>query len=261
VSYADFITLLFAFFVLMYANSQSDKSKAKQLSEAVSDALSNNHMAARLAAILGGVPDDSGSGNAARNGPGGAKSFPRDIKHPDPMNREVPEKTPELTPSLQTLTANLQSDIQMGKIRLSLEDRGLVISLNQAAFFPSGADTIEQSALPSLEKIAAVMQALPNSVRLEGHTDSRPVRNSRFRNNWELSSARAIAVLDVLTTKYQIDRRRLAVSGYAETASIDSNETEEGRARNRRVDIVVLTDKAMASEPSKSPAPTSAAQK
>jgi chemotaxis protein MotB len=94
--------------------------------------------------------------------------------------------------------------------------------------------------MKSIEKIASVIRDLPNPVRLEGHTDSVPIHNQRFPSNWELSAARSIAMLQVLTGQYGIPNNRFAVAGYAETKPIDTNESEEGRTHNRRVDIVIL---------------------
>jgi chemotaxis protein MotB len=250
VSYADFMTLLFAFFVVMYATSQSDKGKAKQISEAVSQALDNNHVVVRLAALLSGA--SAPKGNTAGDKPGAATTDGQKGKDGSAkMEKPIDPKAPpaDLSASLKQLTAELKKEIDAGKIRLSLEARGLVVSLTQAAFFPSGTDAIDPSAMESLGKIAAVARLLPNGIRLEGHTDSQPIHSVRFRNNWDLSAARAIAVLDVLNTKFNVPRERLAISGYAETAAIDTNDTEEGRARNRRVDIVVLTEQSMASQP------------
>jgi chemotaxis protein MotB len=88
-------------------------------------------------------------------------------------------------------------------------------------------------------------------VRLEGFTDSKPIHNSRFRSNWELSVARSIAMLELLRQKYGIAARRLSVAGYAENAPVDSNDSEEGRARNRRVDLVILSSEAVKSEPAR----------
>jgi chemotaxis protein MotB len=102
-----------------------------------------------------------------------------------------------------------------------------------------------------LAKIAEVMSGLPNAVRLEGHTDSRPIHTSRFRSNWELSAARSIAMLEVLNQRYQIPLERMCVAGYAENAPADTNDTEEGRAHNRRVDVVLLTSEGEATEPHK----------
>ena len=134
-------------------------------------------------------------------------------------------------------------------MRVSLEARGLVVSLQQATFFPSGEDAIDPATYPSLEKVATAIRQLPNPVRLEGHTDAMPIHTTRFRSNWELSAARAIAVLDLLTGRFQVPVQRLAVAGYAETIPIASNETEQGRSRNRRVDIVILSRQQLVNEP------------
>jgi chemotaxis protein MotB len=100
-----------------------------------------------------------------------------------------------------------------------------------------------------LTKIAEVVQSLPNPVRLEGHSDSRPIHTPRFRSNWDLSAARAIAMLELLRDRFQVPPSRMAVAGYADNSPADTNDTEEGRAHNRRVDLVLLTIGGMAREP------------
>ena len=234
VSYADFITLLFAFFVVMFASSQTDKARAKQISEAVEKALDNGKsvgMPAAVAKILGGTVDDKGQGNAMMKGPGGAQH----------SAKEIPEDSVvELMPSLQRLSKELQEEIKDGKLEMNMEARGLVISLKQSAFFPSGQDGLDQKNLPTLKKVADVIRILPNSIQLEGHTDAVPIHNTRFKSNWELSCARAIAVMDVLCDTFALERGRFSVVGRAETAPLDTNDTPEGRARNRRVDIIIL---------------------
>ena len=121
--------------------------------------------------------------------------------------------------------------------------------MREAAFFASGDDAVASTSFPMFAKIAAVVQPLSNQVRLEGHTDAIPIHNSRFRNNWGLSAARGIAVLELLCTRYAVSPARMAVAGYAENAPADTNETEEGRAHNRRVDLVLLTVEGQNSEP------------
>jgi chemotaxis protein MotB len=238
ISYADFITLLFAFFVVMFASSQTDKGKAQQVSESVQRALEEKQVAAALALILGGTAGKKGPGNAMMKGPGGTK--PR---------KDEEKMAAELKHSLDVLQAQLKAEIDAGKMEITLEPRGLVLSLREAAFFPSGGDGIAPETLPILEKIAVAIQKLTNPVRLEGHTDAVPIHNSRFRSNWELSAARSIAMLEVLAGRFGLPRNRMAVAGYAETAPVASNDTEEGRARNRRVDIVILNPFGAASEP------------
>src|SRR5260370_33084452 len=151
-----------------------------------------------------------------------------------PGGDKVLSNEPGLDRALQSLNQALKGEISKGSVEVSLQQRGLVISLKQATFFPSGEDVIASEAYSSVERVARVIRGLPNPVRLEGHTDSVPISNSRFRNNWVLSAARAIAVLDLLSGTLDVARARLAVVGYAETVPIDTNETAAGRARNRR---------------------------
>jgi chemotaxis protein MotB len=234
VSYADFITLLFAFFVVMFASSQTDKARAKQVSEAVAKALDNGSSISvppAVAKVLGGTVDDKGQGNAMMKGPGGAQRVSKDAQ---------PDKVIELMPSLDRLNKELEAEVREGKIEIRMEPRGLVISLRQSAFFSSGTDSLDQSNLPIIRKLAELIATLPNSIQLEGHTDSIPIHNGRFKSNWELSCARAIAVLETFCGTFQLSRTRFSVVGRADTLPIDSNETPDGRARNRRVDVVIL---------------------
>jgi len=238
VSYADFITLLFAFFVVMFASAQADHGKASRVSESVRKALEEGQVKAVVAAILGGTKVDKGQGNAMMKGPGGTQ----------PAARES-QSSADLAPSLESLRAALRVEIAKGQLQVALEKRGLVISLREAAFFASGEDTVYPGTYPSIGKIARAIEGLPNQVRLEGHTDSVPIHNSRFRNNWELSAARAIAMLELLVSRFDIPPQRLAVAGYADTVPAESNETAEGRAHNRRVDIVILNEFGASPEP------------
>ena len=246
VSYADLMTLMFAFFVVMFASSQTDKGRAKQVSDSVESALASGGMTAAVREVLGGTVDEKGKGNAMMKGPGGSN------KSTAPNSKTVAE----LAPSMQFLTKELQSEIKTGKIELRLEARGLVVSLRQAAFFPSGEDTIDVKTFPTMDKIASTIKGLPNSVRLEGHTDSVPIHTARYRSNWELSAARAIAMLELLTTRYGVPRERFAIAGYAETVPVGSNETNEGRAHNRRVDVVILNQRVVIPEPSAQRSPS-----
>jgi chemotaxis protein MotB len=238
VSYADFITLLFAFFVVMFAATQ--KNQAKQVSASVREALEHGQLSAVLNTALG-----RGKHEAAKT-----------PVVPDPrLTRETPpasatERAPaDLTKSLAKLQDGLAEELKSGKVRVWLDARGLTISLREAGFFESGDAAVEPASLPAIGKIAAVIRDLPNSVRLEGHTDARPIHTSRFHSNWELSTARAIAMLELLRDRFEIPTGSMAVAGYGENVPVDTNETEEGRAHNRRVDLVILSAEGMKSEP------------
>lgn len=206
ISYADFVTLLFGFFVVMFASSTANTDKAKRVSEAVENALSG-----------------------------------RSSSHMKPEH--------DLTSSLRLLENQLAPEIHAGNVKMSLQQRGLVVTLSDAGFFKPGDDTIEPSSYPAFEKLAAALRKLPNPVRLEGHTDATPIHSPRFRSNWDLSTARALAVLTLLEETHGIARARLSAAGYADTVPVESNATESGKARNRRVDLVVLSGSGMAGQP------------
>lgn len=242
VSYADFITLLFAFFVVMFATSQTDKGKAQQVSDSVKRALEGEKMSQVVAAILGGTVTDKGKGNAMSRGPGGATK---------PVEDKKDEKLAELLPALKVLSEELKKEIEAGRIQISMQARGLVVSFNQAALFAPGEEVISAEAYDGLRKVAGAIAKMPNPVRLEGHTDSTPINTERFHSNWDLSAARSIAILELLSTKFGVPRERLSIAGYADTAPVASNETEEGRARNRRADIVILNEQGVLAEPAK----------
>jgi chemotaxis protein MotB len=240
VSYADFMTLLFAFFVVMFASTQNNKNQAKDVSDSVRQALEHGQFSAALSTVLG-------------RGRHEAKKAPlsKDAT-PERENPNAPPPTahpPDLAQSLDTLQKGLDSDLKTGKLQIRLDARGLIISLREKAFFASGDSSVAPDSLPMLAKIAIVVQSLPNSVRLEGHTDARPIHTSRFQSNWELSAARSIAMLELLRDRFQIPQSRMAVAGYAENSPVDTNDTEEGRAHNRRVDLVLLTAGGLTSEP------------
>ncbi len=240
VSYADFITLLFAFFVVMFASTQNDKNKAKEVSESVREALEHGKFSDAISTVLG-----RGRHEAASELPDAKRVERSENLSPPPG----PSRPADLTKSLQTLQAGLAAELKASKISLRLEGRGLIVSLRESAFFASGNDAVAPGSLPILAKVAAVVRNLPNQVRLEGYTDSVPIHNSRFRSNWDLSAARAIAVMEVLRDRFQIPVWRLAIAGYGENAPVDTNDTVEGRAHNRRVDLVVLSAEGEKGEP------------
>jgi chemotaxis protein MotB len=246
VSYADFITLLFAFFVVMFASTQSDKGKAKEVSESVRDALTHSQISAVLSLALGRGKHE--------NSKPPVNPEPAKISENLPPPPVQPERhAADLSQSLDRLKTGLDTELKKGKVQVKLESRGLIISLREATFFRSGDSAIDPTSVDILTKIAKVIQDLPNPVRLEGHTDAVPIHTSRFRNNWDLSVARAIAMLELFETRFDIPLGRMSVGGYAENAPTDTNETVEGRSHNRRVDVVVLSAEGVKSEPQVAP--------
>ncbi len=245
VSYADFITLLFAFFVVMFATSQTDKAKAQAVSNSVKKALEGDSLKTVVAVVLGETVDNKGQGNGQKEGAGGQK--PQVILEQRPKGEIV-----ELLPSLEVLSKELEPEVKSGKLTISMGPRGLIISFTQAALFPSGEELIAQDTYPSIQKIAAAINQIPNPLRLEGHTDAVPIHNSRFRNNWELSAARSIALLELLNS-FGVSRERMSIAGYADTNPVDQNDTAEGRQKNRRVDLIILNETGALGEPGRAP--------
>jgi chemotaxis protein MotB len=158
-----------------------------------------------------------------------------------------------LLPSLKSLERQFESEIAAGKIQVEMSARGIVVSLREAAFFQPGDDRVETSSFEMIAKVAETVRTLPNPVRLEGHTDSLPIRTERFRSNWELSAARAIAMMELMTSRFGVPRDKVAIAGYADTVPVASNDTPDGRAKNRRVDVIILSQLGQAGEPAARP--------
>lgn len=155
---------------------------------------------------------------------------------PKPVPIPVPEKTPEAHAELLKPQRKLES---LG-LDLKMEARGLVISLPQTILFASGDDAVSPQARPTVEQIAAVLRGIPNKVSLVGHADAVPIHNRRFKNNWELAAARSLRLLEMLGRDCGIEESRLSVASYSSFDPKDSNATADGRASNRRVEIVIL---------------------
>jgi chemotaxis protein MotB len=151
----------------------------------------------------------------------------------------APPPEPAVKKPNETLL-DAEKALQDRGIHPNLEDRGLVISLEQSVLFPSGEDRIGPNALPIVARIAEVLGAIPNKISLVGHTDSVPIHSHRFKNNWELATARSVNLLELLATRYGIAESRLSVASPGPYSPLGPNDTADGRAGNRRVEIVIL---------------------
>jgi two-component system, OmpR family, copper resistance phosphate regulon response regulator CusR len=148
----------------------------------------------------------------------------------------------DLTTLQSELQEALQTEIAAHSIALHRETDGLVISLREFGFFDSGSVTIKPTALPAIDRIASLLAIRTCRLRIEGHTDNVPIHTSQINSNWELSTARATELVRLLIQRYRFSPERLSAAGYAEYHPIASNSTEQGRAQNRRVDLVVLSE-------------------
>lgn len=225
VSYADFITLLFAFFVVLFASSQADKKKQSQLSSAMQSAFSP----------LGVFEAHSKTPPLV---PGGAATNVAPVSLPLPT--EHGETMEDIEKRLNELLAKqvASGGIPPGSVTMQMTAEGLVISLHEAGFFASGSAEVRAASIPMLTSLAATLPDAP--LRIEGHTDNVPIHTQQYATNWELSTARATAIARLLLEGGHIDPANVAAAGYAEYHPIASNATEAGRAQNRRVDIILL---------------------
>jgi chemotaxis protein MotB len=247
VSYADFITLLFAFFVVLYASSQVDKRKVGKLSMAIQIAFQELGV---FPASTTQIPVDLDEPM-----PFSTVQAIQNVKHNAELRRIASPPEESLSASsedsdiatLQTeLSEALRNEIALREVAMHRESEGLVISLRDFGFFDSGSATIKPESLSALDRIASLLTIRTYKLRIEGHTDNIPIHTAQMTSNWELSTARASAIVRVLIVDHHFPPDRLSAAGYAQYHPIASNLTAQGRAQNRRVDIVVLTERGAA---------------
>jgi chemotaxis protein MotB len=241
VSYADFITLLFGFFVVLFSSSQVDKRKVGKISAAIQEAFqqlgvspeANSRVPIVTAHPLPAEKTQLGEKDKGISG-SGRMTFPFE------KTTGSPPTANDLGTVQTQLTSALAAEIQRHEVALRANREGLVISLREIGFFDSGSAVLRPTSEAAVKRIAQVLSAQPNNIRIEGHTDNVPIHNAQFASNWELSTARATEMIRLFITDYDLPPTRLSAAGYAEFHPVAGNDTVEDRAQNRRVDIVVL---------------------
>jgi chemotaxis protein MotB len=232
VSYADFMTLLFALFVVLFASSYHDKKTVQRVSSAVKNGF--QEMGTFLESDS--VQDTSSSdmsklgSTLSQNENGGARVSPV------PGNAGI-----DVAELHRKLAQALGKEIARQEIDLRMTPEGFVISLHELGFFNSGEAHLLPGAADKIKRIAAVLMQYGLDMRVEGHSDNVPIHNDTFASNWDLSTARAMAVAMMLIDDAKFDPRRMSIAGYGEYHPTASNDTPEGRRANRRVDIVVVS--------------------
>ncbi|MGD8483760.1 MAG: flagellar motor protein MotD [Thioalkalispiraceae bacterium] len=230
VSYADFITLLFAFFVVMYSMSSVNEGKYRVLSDTMVDAFKTPPKSTEPIQI--GEPVKSIKPEDGRiDKPQVIKLQPRHAAPDTAMQRIASD-----------IKRAMQPLIDQGLIEVTQDKLWVTVEMNTSILFTSGSAALEDEAYPVLRDLSTVLAKLPNHVDVEGYTDNLPINNEIFRSNWELSAARAASVVH-LFTRNDIDPERLAAIGYGEYRPVADNATSEGRRKNRRVAVVILADK------------------
>jgi len=219
ISYSDFITLLFAFFVVMYAISSVNIGKYKVFSDALGDAF-------------------GGQGAADLNNTQ-VQNLP--IPNPGLKRRELLRKEKEhMTKLAQDLLSTLAPLVKEGKVRVTQNSRGVSVEINASVLFDSGDARLTSESTEALRAVAGLLKDDTHDVQVEGHTDNQPIRNSIYPSNWELSSVRASSVVRLFIDA-GVAPERLTAVGHGSNISVASNATAEGRARNRRVAVTILS--------------------
>jgi chemotaxis protein MotB len=227
VSYADFITLLFAFFVVMYGISQVSEGKYKVLSHSL------------VKAFVRADQQPTAMTPLTTESPAGTEGiFAGNAGNPTPW-----QANPQILAKMQVIRDNLKQVLEplekQGQVRVSETKRGIELEFNAATLFSSGEAALQQSARKPLSQVAQMLSTTDNAIEVQGHTDNIPIATPVFPSNWELSGSRAGSVVRMLI-ELGVRPERLTAVGYADTRPLVPNATPEGRARNRRVTITVL---------------------
>jgi chemotaxis protein MotB len=241
VSYADFITLMFAFFVVLYAASQVDKKKVGMLALAIQVAFQEMGV---FQASTTQVPIDATKpmpfsiAQAIENTDRTA-SLGRISSRPEGSLGTGVENG-DLAQLQAELETALAAEIKRKEIAMRSEPDGLVISLREVGFFESGSARMKSASQAAFDRIAGMLRQRDYRLRIEGHTDNVPIHNAQFPSNWELSTSRATEIVRLLIVRDGFGPDRLSAGGFAEYHPVATNLTPEGRGMNRRVDIVIL---------------------
>lgn len=231
-TYADLITLLLVFFVVLYALSQVDKEKYKKLKESLAVAMvvpiSNSSS--------GGSPNIVDGGQGVMPGQGSA------LMAPEELQMEAAQKDIKALAKEADLGDQVQTEVK---------PEGLVVSISNAGFFNPGQASLRPDVVPLLDKIAKALKVngISQPIRIEGHTDNTPINTDKFDSNWELSAVRAATIVRFLSERHGFDPSKLSATGYGEYNPKVANDTEAHRAQNRRVEIVILRQTPITSPP------------
>lgn len=233
-SYSDFITLLFAFFVVLFASSYRDGQTIKKLSQSIHIGFQ------QLGAFSGG---DAEHGVAYPDLPPDPSTYTPQVHHPAADSASAAAAV-DIVQLRSQLEAAIGQELKDHEVTMRVTPEGFVISLNELGFFNSGQAVLLPGAAEKIQRIATVLSQHGLDLRVEGHSDNQPIHTAEFRSNWELSTARAMNVMTLLVDDSGFDPAKISVAGYGQYRPVADNITPEGRRMNRRVDLVVVASTA-----------------
>lgn len=234
VSYADFITLLLAFFIVMYAISSVNQNKYRIFSEALGSAFSGKPSPSPPPATT--IP------SFVENKPLSLPFPPRALQLQKQRTRQVAllREREQMTGMARDILQVLAPLVRQGKVRVTHGDGGVRVEINASVLFAPGEARLSTASEVALKAVAQVIRDYPQTMQVEGHTDKQPISNAMFLSNWELSAVRASSVVR-LFIEQGIAEKRLAAVGHGSNRPVASNATAEGRMRNRRVQLMILS--------------------
>lgn len=262
-TFADLMSLLMCFFVLLLSFAQIDAVRFKKMAESMKDAFGVQREIP-AAEIVKGVSVIKQEWSPSISDPSVVTEIRQETSEVEKENlklkdgesdaeiskqqalqlaEQVIEK--ELQEQYAQLQEALKEQIAKGLISLEKEDKKIIIRIQEKGSFGSGSARLDPGFYKVLDRISEVLATRPGRILVAGHTDNIPIRTGRFRSNWELSSARAVTVLHALLRNPKLDQKRVVVQGFADTKPVESNATPQGRAKNRRVELIIMrgTDK------------------
>lgn len=234
VTYSDMVTLILVFFILLFSMSQIDLVKF----EAVSESFRNRMI---FDSFPSPVPMENPTEQSS-NKESGKESSEFDTPTDLPSRDDKDDEDDALSDLMADVESFLDEQELNNVITASRTERGVVLVLQEKILFDSGKADILPSAEPFLKKISTLLTSIPNYVKIEGHTDSRPMASYRYPSNWELSGARAGSVVRYLMAEHDFDEVRFSIAGHSDTKPVEPNNTPENMTNNRRVEIVILDD-------------------
>ena len=236
ITFADLMSLLMCFFVLLLAYSEMDAKKFAQVASSMQGSLG------------GGTVPQQGEGLIPMPVPQ-AESADTPPEQPSEEDQEAKALMEKLNQTLaqtqadaQQLAQRLQGQMERGELEIETDGPNIIVRLREQGSFDSGSADLNPQAQATLATIESVLQSKQGRILVLGHTDDVPIKTPRFRSNWELSAVRAVAVADALMSSGLLARARFEVTGFADTHPLTGNDTPQGRARNRRVEIVIAQD-------------------
>lgn len=248
-TFADLMSLLLAFFVLLFSFSELDKQMYKQVAGSMRNAFGIQRT------VRAKEPPKGMNIIAREYSPGKPKPTTMNevrqfttkdsLKYPNlggPLSTRDRDKSKKVGKDndQKRIQLALKEEIEKGLIELVITDRKIIVRIKEKGSFPSGSERLKEPFVPTIQRLAQTLTETRGQLVISGHTDSVPIENSRFRSNWELSAARSASVAHVFLSEGLISNERVHLEAYADTQPIDTNDSPEGRAKNRRVDLALV---------------------